>query len=49
MATRDLLAENPDPEREEIEGALADNICRCTGYQNIYDAVETAADKLEGE
>ncbi len=49
MATRELLAENPDPDRDVIEGALADNICRCTGYQNIYDAVETAADKLEGE
>ncbi|MFB6232763.1 MAG: (2Fe-2S)-binding protein [Haloarculaceae archaeon] len=46
MATRELLAENPDPSRAEIEAALADNICRCTGYQNIYDAVETAAAKV---
>ncbi len=49
MATRDLLEENPDPQRADIESALADNICRCTGYQNIYRAVETAADKLEGD
>jgi len=49
MATRELLAEESDPSRETIEAALADNICRCTGYQNIYDAVETAADKMEGE
>jgi carbon-monoxide dehydrogenase small subunit len=44
MATRELLAENPDPSRTEIETGLSDNICRCTGYQNIYDAVERAAE-----
>jgi carbon-monoxide dehydrogenase small subunit len=49
MSTRDLLAEDPDPSQEDIETALADNICRCTGYQNIYDAVDRAADKLEDE
>jgi carbon-monoxide dehydrogenase small subunit len=49
MSTRELLAENPDPSREDVEAALADNICRCTGYENIYDAVETAADALAGE
>lgn len=49
MATKELLGENPDPDREEIEHGLADNVCRCTGYQNIYDAVERAADKLEDE
>lgn len=48
MSARELLAENPDPDREEIEHALADNICRCTGYENIIDAVEQAA-KVEGE
>lgn len=49
MATRELLAENPDPSREEIEKGLADNICRCTGYQNIYDAVERAAETVGEE
>lgn len=48
MAARELLAENPDPSREEIEHALADNICRCTGYENIIDAVERAAE-MEGK
>ena len=47
MATKELLAENPDPDREAIRTGLSDNICRCTGYQNIYDAVERAADELE--
>jgi carbon-monoxide dehydrogenase small subunit len=39
----DLLADDPDPSREEIRHALKGNICRCTGYQNVVDAVETAA------
>lgn len=47
MATKELLEENPNPSREEIETGLADNICRCTGYQNIYEAVEQAADEME--
>ncbi|MFW6448947.1 MAG: (2Fe-2S)-binding protein [Halobacteriota archaeon] len=47
MATRELLRDHPDPTREQIERGLADNICRCTGYQNIYEAVERAARKLE--
>jgi aerobic carbon-monoxide dehydrogenase small subunit len=47
MAAKELLEENPDPSREEIETGLADNICRCTGYQNIYEAVEQAAEKME--
>lgn len=46
MATTELLADNPDPSEDEIETGLADNICRCTGYQNIYDAVDRAAERL---
>ena len=38
-----LLAENPDPSEEEIRWALSGNICRCTGYQNIVKAVQSAA------
>ena len=38
-----LLAENPDPSAEEIRWALSGNICRCTGYQNIVNAVQWAA------
>lgn len=49
MSTRDLLEENPDPSQKEMEAYLSSNICRCTGYQNIYDAVRTAAIKMEEE
>jgi carbon-monoxide dehydrogenase small subunit len=44
MATDAFLSENPDPSREEIREGLAGNICRCTGYQNIFAAVERAAE-----
>jgi carbon-monoxide dehydrogenase small subunit len=46
MAATDLLAENPDPSREEIREGLEGNLCRCTGYQNIVNAVENAADAM---
>lgn len=48
MTTKQLLEDNPDPSREEIREALEGNICRCTGYQNIVNAVESAAGKLSG-
>ena len=38
-----LLAERPSPTREEVKEALAGNLCRCTGYTKILDAVELAA------
>ena len=38
-----LLRENPSPTREEIRGGLAGNLCRCTGYQKIVDAVADVA------
>ena len=41
-----LLRENPTPSREEIVEGLAGNLCRCTGYQGIIRAVETAAKAL---
>lgn len=44
-----LLEKNPDPSREEIKQALSSNICRCTGYQNIYEAIETAAKKIQSQ
>jgi aerobic carbon-monoxide dehydrogenase small subunit len=43
MAAADLLARNPDPSEPEIREALAGNLCRCTGYQNIVKAVQAAA------
>jgi aerobic carbon-monoxide dehydrogenase small subunit len=43
MAAQDLLRHNGTPAREEIREHLSGNYCRCTGYQAIVDAVETAA------
>jgi 4-hydroxybenzoyl-CoA reductase subunit gamma len=42
-AAEALLRRNPDPSREEIKAALAGNLCRCTGYVKIIEAVEAAA------
>ncbi|MBI4773713.1 MAG: (2Fe-2S)-binding protein [Deltaproteobacteria bacterium] len=47
MATADLLRRNPKPSRTEIREALSGNLCRCTGYQKIVDAVELAAARLQ--
>ena len=44
-----LLATNPKPTRDEIKDALAGNLCRCTGYIKIYEAVELAAARMRGE
>nr|WP_280875024.1 MULTISPECIES: (2Fe-2S)-binding protein [unclassified Paenibacillus] len=41
-----FLEENPHPSREEIREGISGNLCRCTGYQNIVDAVEMAAEML---
>jgi aerobic carbon-monoxide dehydrogenase small subunit len=43
IAAASLLAENPRPTEEQIRHALEGNICRCTGYQNIIDAIEAVA------
>ncbi len=42
-----LLAENPDPSEEDIRQGIAGNLCRCTGYQNIVKAVQSAARKMQ--
>ena len=49
LAAEALLAANPNPAREEIKQALAGNLCRCTGYIKIYEAVELAAARMRGE
>jgi len=41
-----LLAHTPSPSRQEIREALSGNLCRCTGYTKIYDAIEAAAARL---
>jgi carbon-monoxide dehydrogenase small subunit len=43
LATVDLLRRHPAPSDDEIRTALAGNLCRCTGYMRIFDAVRTAA------
>jgi aerobic carbon-monoxide dehydrogenase small subunit len=49
MAAADLLARNPDPSEHDIRDALAGNLCRCTGYQNIVKAVQAAAAATRGD
>ena len=44
VATADLLAHNPRPSDDEIREALSGNLCRCTGYSKIFDAVRLAAE-----
>jgi carbon-monoxide dehydrogenase small subunit len=41
-----FLQENPDPTEQEIREAISGNLCRCTGYQHIVDAVKLAAEKM---
>ena len=43
VATADLLRRNPSPSDDEIREALSGNLCRCTGYAKIFDAVRAAA------
>ena len=43
VATADLLEHNPQPSEDEIREALSGNLCRCTGYAKIFDAVRLAA------
>lgn len=42
-----FLKENPNPTEDEIRHALSGNLCRCTGYQHIVDAVQLAAEKMK--
>ncbi len=48
LSAKALLDEQPDPTRDEIRAALAGNVCRCTGYASIVDAVAQAARTLQG-
>ncbi len=49
MATTQLLQRNPDPTEEEIRHGIEGNICRCTGYQHIVQAVQCAAKKMKSK
>ena len=46
MSLVPFLEENPNPTEEEIREAISGNLCRCTGYQHIVDAVKLAAEKM---
>ena len=46
IATKALLDQNPEPSDDEIKEAMSGNLCRCTGYGPIIDAVKVAAEKL---
>jgi aerobic-type carbon monoxide dehydrogenase small subunit (CoxS/CutS family) len=49
LAAKELLDKKPRASREEIKEALSGNLCRCTGYIKIYEAVELAAARMRGE
>jgi aerobic-type carbon monoxide dehydrogenase small subunit (CoxS/CutS family) len=49
LAAKELLDKKSDPSRDEIKEALSGNLCRCTGYIKIYEAVELAAARIRGE
>jgi len=46
LAAKKLLEENPHPDEEEIKRGISGNLCRCTGYQKIIDAIKLAAKRL---
>ena len=48
MAARALLESNPNPTRDQVAEAISGNLCRCTGYEPIINAILTAAAELRG-
>ena len=49
MTAKALLEKEPRPSRERIREAISGNLCRCTGYQQIYEAIEAAAEEMGNE
>ena len=47
MTAKALLDRNPDVNREQIKEAISGNLCRCTGYQQIFEAIEEAAVRMK--
>jgi carbon-monoxide dehydrogenase small subunit len=48
MTAKALLDDDPEPSRERIKEAISGNLCRCTGYQQIYESIEEAARRMRG-
>jgi carbon-monoxide dehydrogenase small subunit len=48
MSALHLLSKNPNPDDQEIRNSLSGNLCRCTGYTKIVEAISHAADKMKG-
>ena len=48
MSSYALLSANPNPSRKDIRKGIAGNLCRCTGYHNIFTAIEAAAEVMRG-
>lgn len=42
MTVKSLLAQNPDPSEDDVRNALSSNLCRCTGYNQMYEAIKSA-------
>jgi carbon-monoxide dehydrogenase small subunit len=49
IAAQGLLNHNPNPSEEQIRDAIGGNLCRCTGYQQIVDAVKLAAERMKAK
>ena len=49
MSAKSLLDRNPAPTRDEIRKSIAGNLCRCTGYVQIVESIEKAAEMIKGE
>jgi carbon-monoxide dehydrogenase small subunit len=47
MTSKALLADNPNPSEEDIRWAISGNLCRCTGYVKIVEAIQYAAEKMQ--
>jgi len=49
ITARDFLAKNPNPTEDEIRRGISGNLCRCTGYNKIVEAIQYAAEKLQAD